>query len=110
MKMKKIISMLIISALMFTMLSACGEKKEEAGTIKLGLTGPLTGDAAIYGQAAARGAQIAVDEINALEDGAFKFEFKAEDDVADGETAVNAYNSLMDWGMDILVGTVTSGA
>jgi len=110
MKMKKIISMLIIAALMFTMLSACGGKKDEAGTIKLGMTGPLTGDAAIYGQAAANGAQIAVDEINALEDGAFKFEFKAEDDVADGETAVNAYNSLMDWGMDILVGTVTSGA
>ena len=110
MKMKKIISMLIIAALMCTMLSACGGDKADSAVIKLGMTGPLTGDAAIYGQAAARGAQIAVDEINALEKGAFKFEFKAEDDVADGETAVNAYNALMDWGMDILVGTVTSGA
>ena len=110
MKMKKIISMLIIAALMCTMLSACGGGKADSAAIKIGLTGPLTGDAAIYGQAAARGAQIAVDEINAMEKGAFKFEFKAEDDVADGETAVNAYNSLMDWGMDVLIGTVTSGA
>ena len=110
MKMKKIISLLIIAALMCTMLSACGGGKADSAAIKLGLTGPLTGDAAIYGQAAARGAQIAVDEINAMEKGAFKFEFKAEDDVADGETAVNAYNSLMDWGMDVLIGTVTSGA
>ena len=110
MKMKKIISLLIIAALMCSTLTACGGGKGDSAAIKIGLTGPLTGDAAIYGQAAARGAQIAVDEINALEDGAFKFEFQAEDDVADGETAVNAYNKLMDDGMDVLIGTVTSGA
>ena len=110
MKMKKIISMLIIAVLMFTMLSACGGDKADSAAIKLGLTGPLTGPYAIYGQAAARGAQIAVDEINALEKGAFKFEFQAEDDEGDPEIAVNAYNKLMDDGMDILVGTVTSGA
>ena len=70
--------------------------------------GPLTGDAAIYGNAAMNGAKIAVDEINAL--GGIQFEFKAEDDVADGETSVNAYNTLMDWGMQVLVGPVTTGA
>ena len=79
-----------------------------AGTFKLGVIGPLTGDAAIYGTAVANAAQIAVDEINAL--GGVQFELKAEDDVADGETAVNAYNTLMDWGMQILVGPVTTGA
>ena len=79
-----------------------------SGTFKLGGVGPLTGDAAIYGNAAMNGARIAVDEINAL--GGIQFEFQAEDDVADGETSVNAYNTLMDWGMQVLVGPVTTGA
>ena len=55
------------------------------------------------------GIQIAVDEINA-KGGSIKFEFKSEDDVADGETAVNAYNTLVDWGMQALVGPVTTGS
>jgi branched-chain amino acid transport system substrate-binding protein len=78
-----------------------------SGTFKLGGIGPLTGGAAIYGTAAMNGAQIAVDEINAL-GGAIQFEFKTEDDQHVAETSVNAYNNLMDWGMQILVGTVTT--
>ena len=77
------------------------------GTFKLGGIGPLTGEAAIYGTAAMNGAQIAVDEINAL-GGDIQLSFKAEDDVHDAETSVNAYNNLVDWGMQILVGTVTT--
>lgn len=81
------------------------------GTIKFGGVGPLTGDAAIYGISGMNGAQIAVDEINAAGGiNGFKVEFQKEDDVADGESSVNAYNSLMDWGMNILLGPVTSGA
>lgn len=80
----------------------------DGAAFKIGSTGPLTGDAAIYGTAVMNAAKIAVDEINA--EGKIKFEFKAEDDVADGETAVNAYNTLVDWGMQILMGPVTSGA
>ncbi len=76
---------------------------------KLGGSGPISGDAAVYGQAVMNAAQIAVDEINA-EGGAVQFEFKFEDDQADGEAAVNAYNALSDWGMQMSLGTVTSGA
>ena len=76
------------------------------GTFKIGGIGPLTGGAAIYGIAAMNGAQIAVDEINAL--GGAQFEFKPEDDAHVAETSVNAYNALMDWGMQALVGTVTT--
>ena len=78
-----------------------------SGTFKLGGIGPMTGGSAQYGMAAMTGAQIAVDEINAL-GGAVQFEFKSEDDVNVAETALNAYNSLKDWGMQILVGTVTT--
>ena len=86
-----------------------GETAEGGSTFKLGTIGPLTGDAAIYGQAVANGAKIAVDEINAS-GSAIKFEFQSEDDVADGETSVNAYNTLMDWGMQVMVGPTTTGA
>ena len=73
---------------------------------KLGGTGPLTGDAAIYGNAARNGAQIAVDEINAM--GGIQFELNYQDDAHDAEKAVNAYNNLKDWGMQISLGSVTS--
>ncbi len=78
-------------------------------TFKVGTIGPLTGENAIYGTAVANGAKIAVDEINAA-GGDIQFELQSEDDVADGETSVNAYNNLMDWGMQLLVGPTTTGA
>ena len=112
MKMKKMLAMILAVVMCVGLLAACGDKpsgnQPADNVIKLGMTGPLTGDAAIYGLATSRGAQIAVDEINAK--GGIQFEFQAQDDVADGETAVNAYNKLMDWGMDVMIGTVTSGA
>ncbi len=88
---------------------AASEPGAAGGTFKLGGIGPLTGDAAIYGNAAMNGAKIAVDEINAL-GGDIQFEFNPQDDQADGEMGVNAYNNLMDWGMQALVGPVTTGS
>ncbi len=82
---------------------------EEGGTFKIGGIGPLTGSTAIYGQAVMNAAQMAVDEINA--DGGingYQVEFSAQDDEGDAEKAVNAYNTLKDWGMQMLLGTVTS--
>ena len=76
---------------------------------KLGSQGPLTGGAAIYGNAVMNAIQIAVDEVNAMD--GVHFEFMAQDDEADsGDKAVNAYNALMDWGMQVMAGTVTSGS
>ena len=78
-----------------------------SGTLKIGGIGPLTGGAAIYGQAVKNGMQIAVDEINTL--GGIQLDFKFQDDENDGEKSINAYNNLMDWGMQILAGPVTTG-
>ena len=87
--------------------TAAGEETPAAsGTFKIGSIGPLTGKAAIYGQAVMNGAKIAVEEINAK--GGIQFEFQAQDDANDAETSVNAYNTLVDWGMQILMGTVTT--
>ena len=110
--MKKLVSVVLLVAMCVCFMAGCGstDTKGEA-VFKLGSCGPITGDAAIYGQAVMNGAQIAVDEINAAGGiNGVKVEYKFEDDVADGETAVNAYNKLMDWGMQVMVGPVTTGA
>lgn len=134
--MKKRLLSLLMAAFMLTSLAACGStgSTSAAGSaasaegsaasaegsaattstttsatgeaFKIGGTGPLTGGAAIYGNAAKNGAQIAVDEINAM--GGIQFELRYEDDIHDPEKAINAYNTLKDWGMQLSVGSVTS--
>ena len=81
----------------------------EGGTFKIGGIGPVTGAAAVYGQAVKNAAQLAVDEINAAGgiNGA-QIEFNFQDDEHDAEKAVNAYNTLKDLDMQMLLGTVTS--
>ena len=113
---KKVASIALASAMVFS-LAACGngsdsgksEGNSDATTFKIGSIGPITGDTAIYGTAVKNGIQLAVDEINA--DGGingYQIEYKFEDDQSDSEKSVNAYNTLKDWGMQMLVGTVTS--
>ena len=91
------------------MFAGCASKEEaaSASAYKLGGVGPLTGGAAIYGNAAKNGAEIAVEEINAL-GGDIQFELNYQDDAHDAEKSVNAYNTLKDWGMQIFLGSVTS--
>ena len=116
--MKKLLVVLLAMLCVLT-LAGCsggsgnGGKEEPTGdgtvTVKLGGSGPLSGDAKVYGEAVRNAAQIAVDEINAS-DSKIKFEFKMEDDEADGEKAVSAYSTLYDWGMQVSMFTVTSGS
>ena len=71
---------------------------------RIGGIGPTTGSAAVYGTAVERGAQIAVDEINAAGGiNGYQIEFNFQDDENDAERSVNAYNTLKDWGMQILM-------
>ena len=111
MKMKKVMAVVVAAAMTMTMVAGCGKKEEKAksDTIRIGAIGPLTGDAAIYGQDVKGGMEIAVKEIN--EAGGIngvKVELNFQDDENDPEKAVNAYNTLKDWGMQALLGTVTS--
>ena len=109
-KFNKVVSAVMTSALALTMLAGCGSGAASGSdTFKIGAIGPLTGAAAAYGNAVVNGAQIAVDEIN--EAGGIngvKIEYKGEDDELNAEKSVNAYNTLKDWGMQILVGSTTS--
>ena len=76
----------------------------------IGGSGPITGGAALYGIAVQRGGQIAVDEINANGGiNGYQVEWLFEDDEHDAEKALNAYNTLKDQGLQMMVGTVTSG-
>jgi len=79
----------------------------DAVTIKIGGIGPITGDLAQYGTATQWGAQIAVDEINAL-NGPVKLDYDFQDDTGVADTAVAAYNSLKDWGANVIYGCTTT--
>ncbi|MGL5258654.1 MAG: ABC transporter substrate-binding protein [Lachnospiraceae bacterium] len=132
--MKKTGSLLLALALVIGTLAGCGSAKEttesttttqstetveNAGTegttqvategFKIGGIGPTTGGAAVYGQAVKNGAELAVSEINAAGGiNGTPIVFQFEDDEHDAEKSINAYNSLLDWDMQILMGTVTS--
>ena len=115
---KKFMVIALALAMVFTF-AACGGSSDGGGSdeggdsgaavIKIGCSGPLTGGASIYGTAVKQGAEIAVAEINEANPD-LQIEFKMEDDEADGEKAVNAYNKLKDWGIQMMMGTVTTGS
>ena len=123
--MKKALSLLLACTMVLS-LAACGSKEEapaastgteteataesaDGAVFKIGGIGPVTGGAAIYGQAVKNGAQIAVDEINAAGGiNGVQVEFNFQDDEHDAEKSVNAYNTLKDWGMQVLMGSTTS--
>lgn len=88
------------------------DSNNAASEIVIGVSGPLTGGAAQYGNAVVNAAQLAVDEINAAGgvNGTNLKLVSADDEADSGEKAVSAYNSLKDQGMQIFLGTVTSGS
>lgn len=106
----KVLALVLSVALVAFCFAGCGDSKESSeATIKIGGIGPITGGAAVYGQAVKNAAEMAVEEIN--EAGGIngvKLEFNFQDDEHDPEKSVNAYNNLKDWGMQALMGTVTT--
>ena len=101
---KTFVAMLLAVVMALTMVG--GALAEETATIKVGLIGPMTGDAASYGVSVAQGAELAVGEVNAL--GGVQLELNVQDDEHDPEMSVNAYNTLWDWGAQMIIGTVTT--
>ncbi len=138
-KFQKIMSLMLASTMIMTMLAGCSnsndasnadsstaETTEAAGeetaegtnetasnsgaAFKIGAIGPATGGAAVYGIAVQNGADLAIKEINAAGGiNGYQIEYNFQDDECDNEKSVNAYNTLKDWGMQMLVGTTTSG-
>ena len=129
--MKKLLSVLLASTMVVS-LAACGststsessasaEGSQEtaaavdgAKTFVLGEIGPLTGSAASYGISVKQGCEVAIEEINSaggvkVGDDTYVFELNSQDDQADAEKAVNAYNTLRG-NIDALIGCTTSGS
>ena len=101
-----------MSCMMAFVMAGCGGSggSSDSGdnVLHLGGVGPLTGPAALYGTAVKNGAQLAVDEINAANPDGVQLVWDMQDDEHDAEKSVNAYNKLVDDGMQVLIGTVTS--
>ena len=127
MKMKKFLAMALTGAMCVGLLASCSNGSSGTtsapsggssasspasstagadGAIKIGGIGPLTGSAATYGIATKQGAEIAVDEINAL--GGIQLSLEFQDDEGDAEKAINAYNALKGNGMQIVYGCTTT--
>ncbi|MBQ7781262.1 MAG: ABC transporter substrate-binding protein [Lachnospiraceae bacterium] len=107
--MKKVISLALTAVLAASMLTGCGGNKADSDTFRIGGIGPTTGGAAIYGTAVMNAAQLAVDEINAAGGvNGYQLALNFQDDEHDAEKSVNAYNTLRDWGAQIILGSVTS--
>lgn len=113
---KKILALLLATLMIAGCFAACGGEEtpdnNEAKEIVIGVSGPLTGGAAQYGIAVVNAAKLAVDEINAAGGiNGTQLKLVSADDEADpGDKAVSAYNSLKDQGMQIFLGTVTTGS
>ncbi len=108
--MKKITKILALSLCLLMLVgcfAACGGKKENV--IVIGVTGPLTGPASIYGIAVRNAAQLAIDEINAAGGlNGINFKLDMRDDEHKAENVENLYNGLIEDGMQISLGTVTT--
>jgi len=113
MKKTRIIAFLTCAILCFTSLVGCGRKKEYTAKnteYVIGVSGPLTGGAAVYGTAVKNSAQMAVDEINAAGGlNGIKFKLVVTDDTHDATKVATNYSSMLEQGMQVSLGTVTTG-
>ena len=126
--MKRRLLSLALALCLAASLTACGgSKTPEAstgtsgsaaeaggGTVTLGMIGPLTGSLAVYGTHIENGVKLAIEEINAaggvtLSDGAYQLAVETKDDQGDSTECVNAMNALISDGVQLVVGSATSG-
>lgn len=110
--MKKLFALVMAVMMVVGLFAGCGgdaggNASDKGDAIRIGLSGPFTGDNAVYGNAVKWGMEVAVEEINAK--GGVQIHFMSEDDVSDNEKAGTAYATLMDNNMQIFAGAVTTG-
>ena len=111
MKTAKIVAFALCVAMCLGLFAGCGGSNYTAENTEfiIGVSGPLTGGAAIYGTAVANAAQIAVDEINAAGGlNGVKFKLVAMDDKHDATLVSGNYSAMLEQGMQVSLGTVTT--
>ena len=101
----------VLALAMVLSLAACGGSNYTSGNTEfvIGVSGPLTGPAAVYGTAVKNSAQMAVDEINANGGlNGVKFKLVATDDTHDATKVAANYASMLEGGMQVSLGAVTT--
>lgn len=109
--MKKVFALLLVAMMAVTMFAACAPSNggDADGEFVIGMSGPLTGGAAVYGTAVQNSAQMAIDEINAAGGlNGYKFELVATDDQHDPTKVATNYATLLEKGVHVSLGTVTT--
>lgn len=111
MKKTRLLAIMTCIVLCFTCLTACGDSGYTSKNKEyvIGVSGPLTGPAAVYGTAVQNSAQMAVDEINAAGGlNGVNFKLVATDDTHDATKVSTNYSSMLEKGMQVSLGTVTT--
>ena len=107
--MKKMFAILLAALMVAAMFAGCGGKTSAGGEFVIGMSGPLTGGAAVYGVAVQNAAQMAVEEINAAGGlNGYKFKLVATDDQHDPTKVATNYATLLEKGVHVSLGTVTT--
>lgn len=87
--------------------ASCKKSGEKA--YRIGMSGPLTGGAALYGQAVKNAAEMAIEEINAAGGlNGVKFELIALDDEHDPTKVSTNFATMIDKGIHVSLGCVTT--
>ena len=109
-KIAKFLSLVMALCLVACCFTGCGSNYTAENTeFVIGVSGPLTGAAAVYGVAVQQSAQMAVDEINAAGGlNGVKFKLLATDDTHDASKVAANYASMLEGGMQVSLGTVTT--
>lgn len=111
MKKTKFLAIITMAALCVSSLVGCGNTDYTANNTEyvIGLSGPLTGSAAVYGTAVKNSAEMAVEEINAAGGlNGTKFKLVMKDDKHDAANVATNYSSMLEDGMQVSLGTVTT--
>ena len=107
--MKKLLALALAAMMVVAMFAGCASSGGNATEFVIGMSGPLTGGAAVYGVAVQNSAQMAVDEINAAGGlNGVKFKLVATDDQHDPTKVATNYATLLEKGVHVSLGTVTT--
>lgn len=108
-KFVKVLAFVVAVMMTVTCFVSCNKNEDKSDELYIGVSGPLTGGAAVYGIAVKNSAQLAVDEINAKGGvNGYKLKFVMMDDAHDSRKVEANYTKMLEDGMKLALGCVTT--